>query len=98
MYLIPRVMASACAQKKKIRGSSSVGVPLNAQTLLVLYVNLQCRYYTLPMEQTDLFHSSAHRTEQRSASVRLRDSTHSIEVSTLHGYDYIEWWNFFMFF
>ena len=92
MYLAPRVMASACAQKEKTRGSSSIGVSLNVQTLLVLYVNQQCHYYEMPMEQTDLFHSSAHRKVQRSAFVRLCDSNNTIEISDLRGYDYIQWW------
>jgi hypothetical protein len=45
------------------------------------------------MEQTDLFHSSAHRTIQQSAFVRLCDSTHMNGISNLHAYDYVQWWN-----
>jgi hypothetical protein len=86
-------MASAYAQNEKTKGSSSVRVSLNAQTLLVLYVNLQFHSYTMPMEQTDLCQSSVHRTAQQIAFVSLCDSTHTIEISNSHRYDYIQWWN-----
>ena len=86
-------MASACAQNEKTKGSSNVRVSLNVQTLLVLYVNLQFHSCTMPMEQTYLCQSSVHRTAQQSAFVSLHDSTHTIEISNSHSYNYIQWWN-----
>jgi hypothetical protein len=79
-------------KRRRPEEAAVLGVSLNVQTLLVLYVNQQCHYYKMPMEQTDLFHSSTHRKVQRSAFVRLCDSNHTIEISALRGYDYIQWW------
>ena len=52
-----------------------------------------CWSYTMPMEQTDLFHSSAHRAIQQGAFVRLCDSTCTNTISTLHVYVYVSRWN-----
>ena len=55
-------MESACAQKEKIRGSSSVGLPCAGITSYVCASAVPsmegCWSYKMPIEQTDLFHSS----------------------------------------
>jgi hypothetical protein len=50
-----------------------------------------CWSYTMRVDQTDLYHYSAYRTVKQSAFVRLCGSTHMNGISTLHGYDYIQW-------
>ena len=52
-----------------------------------------CWSYTMPMEQTDLFHSSTHRAIQQGAFVRLCDSTRTNTISVLHVYVYVLRWN-----